>query len=200
MAAERQQNPVVQGIRRDHVQRYLYATRFVKWTDKVLDVACGCGYGTFLLANYAAHVTGVDRSGEAVVFALKHYRPEAIKKRIDFVIGDACDAVGGEYDVCVSFETIEHLDDPKAFIASVRKRLKPTAPFIISHPHRDPPGNPFHKHIFVEDEVKKILLDGGFYIYDHVGQDYDGIRRCLSADDYIYDIWVAIKSGDTRNG
>ncbi len=196
MAAERQQHELVQGIRRDHVERYLFATRFVKAGDSVLDVACGCGYGSFLLANIAERVTGVDKCDKAVAFALHYYRPEAIKKRIDFVCGDACDNVGESFDVCVSFETIEHLDDAEAFMQSVRKRLKPTGYFVLSHPHRDPPGNPFHKRIFHNGEMKHLLMDRGFSIYKHFAQDATGIHEYDSTKNFIYDIWVAVKYGD----
>ena len=56
----------------EHWHRYHFAARLVAG-KRVLDVACGEGYGTALLAESAAEVTGVDLSEAAIAHAKKAY-------------------------------------------------------------------------------------------------------------------------------
>jgi ubiquinone/menaquinone biosynthesis C-methylase UbiE len=56
----------------EHWHRYHFAARWCQG-KRVLDVACGEGYGTALLARRAAHVTGADISAEAIAHARSRY-------------------------------------------------------------------------------------------------------------------------------
>ena len=55
----------VREIRYEHIHRYAFAQAFVQGR-RVLDAACGEGYGSALLAGCADSVVGVDISEEAV--------------------------------------------------------------------------------------------------------------------------------------
>src|SRR3989344_1791927 len=97
-------------VQQDHIERYLFASDFVVG-KKVLDIACGSGYGSdFLLKKGAASVTGVDVSAQAVDHAQQNYKSE----HLSFVVFDAEKYLSEEkYDIIVSFETIEHVSDFK---------------------------------------------------------------------------------------
>ncbi|MCE1185308.1 MAG: class I SAM-dependent methyltransferase, partial [Rhodocyclales bacterium] len=59
-------------IRYEHLHRYVLAAGAVKGL-RVLDVACGEGYGSAILASAARSVTGVDISADAVFHATERY-------------------------------------------------------------------------------------------------------------------------------
>ncbi|HYD64516.1 class I SAM-dependent methyltransferase [Azospirillum sp.] len=145
------------GRRADaHVVRYELAAELVEPGARVLDVACGLGYGSALLARRtaAARVVGMDASGWAVDYATLNYA--ALDERLSYRAGDACDLsafADGAFDLVVSFETIEHLPDYRPFLAEVARVLKPGGRLIASVPNlwidetgTDP--NPWHFHVF----------------------------------------------------
>src|SRR5436190_4788638 len=97
--------PEVSGnIRLEHLHRYLIARELSR--DKcVLDIACGEGYGSNLLASVAANVVGVDIAQNAIDHAAVRYS----RQNLQFKQG-SCEAIplpDGAVDVVVSFETIE---------------------------------------------------------------------------------------------
>ncbi|MBN1913037.1 MAG: class I SAM-dependent methyltransferase [Candidatus Omnitrophica bacterium] len=129
-----------------HLKRYDFASHFTK--DRiVLDVACGMGYGTFFLSDFARTVDGVDISSESIAYAKSHYK----KSNIEFYVMDACKLKFPDqsYDIVCSFETLEHLDYPEEFLKEVKRVIKKTGVFIVSTPHARKttykPSNPFHK-------------------------------------------------------
>jgi len=61
---ERQVAPQLNGIRRDHVERYLWAARQLGASCRVVDFACGIGYGAKILAEAGHQVVGFDRDAE----------------------------------------------------------------------------------------------------------------------------------------
>jgi 2-polyprenyl-3-methyl-5-hydroxy-6-metoxy-1,4-benzoquinol methylase len=147
----------------EHWHRYLWIAPFVAGKT-VLDVACGEGYGAALLAEHAAHVTGIDSDSETI----RHAQMTYAKPNLVFGEGSAqalpIDA-DERFDVVVSFETIEHLDDDsqRLFLAEVKRVLKPGGLAVFSTPNRatysDRPGyrNPFHEKEFSAHEFAAFL-------------------------------------------
>ena len=107
----------------EHWHRYHFAARAVAG-KRVLDVACGEGYGTALLAQAAAEVTGVDLSAEAIEHASKAY---AGARNARFVCAPCTrlPLADGSIDVAVSFETIEHIADQAPFLDELARVLAP---------------------------------------------------------------------------
>lgn len=141
-----------------HMARYAFAARFVEGLD-VMDVACGTGYGSALLfESGAARVTGVDISEEAVDYARVHYGREGIT----FVSDDA-ERLGfdsGCFDAVVSFETLEHIEDCRAFLRESSRVLKPEGVFIVSTPNgRYDAKNPFHRSYLSLPEFETLLRE-----------------------------------------
>lgn len=142
-----------------HLARYSMARPFAA-AKRVLDIACGEGYGAYALATRwnAAHVTALDIAPEAIASAKHNFSASNIK----FDVASAYDLSTlfpeNSFDLIVSFETIEHLEDPELFLMQVKKVAAPDATIIISCPN-DPrhyeegdEGNPFHMRTFTSSE------------------------------------------------
>jgi GT2 family glycosyltransferase/2-polyprenyl-3-methyl-5-hydroxy-6-metoxy-1,4-benzoquinol methylase len=126
--------PTEQGrIRLEHYHRYAMVLEIIK-EKTVLDVACGEGYGSFVMADVARSVDGVDISAEAVRHATLNYK----KPNLSFHQGSATKLgfADASFDVVVSFETIEHLAEQAQMLAEIRRVLRPDGIFIISSPNR----------------------------------------------------------------
>jgi len=150
-------------IAHEHWHRYAFARGLVRG-KRVLDVACGEGYGSALLGSAAAEVTGVDIDAATLAHARAAY---ADRRNVRFVEGsaaapplpDAC------VDAVVSFETIEHLDAPDqpAMLAEFARVLTPDGIVVLSSPNRPEYSdarryvNPFHRHELDRDELAHLL-------------------------------------------
>ena len=133
------------GIVAIHVKRYEFARPLCSDRD-VLDAACGVGYGTSYLAEVARRAVGVDVDADAIAYARRRYAgPNVEFVRRDLAELDLPDA---SFDVVCSFETIEHLTQPEAFLAHAARVLRPDGVFVVSTPRVDvtttSPENPFH--------------------------------------------------------
>lgn len=99
----------LEGIDPKHLQRYEWAQCFTRGRT-VYDIACGTGYGSLLLQ--AEKLVGFDSSRETVEYANKYHGELA-----QFVVADACKMPNlPKAEIIVSFETIEHLEKPEAFL------------------------------------------------------------------------------------
>jgi SAM-dependent methyltransferase len=127
--------PGAQGeIWYEHWHRYHFAATIVAGRD-VLDIACGEGYGSALLARHGARVTGGDISPEAIAHARAAYGALA---NLEFREAD-CTSLpfpAQSFDAVVSFETIEHIAGQETFLAEIRRVLRPGGLVILSCPNR----------------------------------------------------------------
>lgn len=113
----------VEASLQEHLARYLFARDRVR--GRILDVACGTGYGTSMLG-----AVGVDLSLEALVYARRHPAP--------YVAADALRLPFGRvFDAIVSFETIEHVADARGFVAECARVLRPGGLLLVSTPNRE---------------------------------------------------------------
>lgn len=116
---ERQIGPI-EAIRPDHVNRYRFAAEHIPKKEglkRVLDLACGCGYGSKILQDAGYEVTGVDCELSAIEYAEKHYPGP------NYRLGRLQHYPFGGFDFAVSFETIEHLPDPLAFLRALKSSV-----------------------------------------------------------------------------
>ena len=145
-----------------HVVRYATVKDIVAG-KRVLDVACGEGYGVRLLLEWGAReVVGVEISPAAVATAKRQFGGEGAT----FLVGDA-EALGKvldgvePFDLVVSFETVEHLARPDDFLAYLPGLLAPGGAIAISCPN-DPAhdlgdnANPFHMRTYSFDEFRSL--------------------------------------------
>jgi 2-polyprenyl-3-methyl-5-hydroxy-6-metoxy-1,4-benzoquinol methylase len=126
---------------------------------RVVDMACGEGYGSDVLARQAASVVGVDANPEAHEHArLRYVRPNLRFER-DLVesFAEPCDAV-------VFLQTIEHVQDAGAILEHFKSMLDPGGVAYVSTPNLltlAPPGaeksdNPWHVHEYRAEEFRAL--------------------------------------------
>ena len=91
----------------EHIHRYAFAALWCK-DARVLDAACGEGYGSALLAANAASVTGVDISAQADQHAGQRYSEQ---DGLEFSVANCTQLPfdSDQFDIVVYFETLEHL-------------------------------------------------------------------------------------------
>lgn len=214
-------------IRHEHLHRYAWC-RPMSRDKAVLDIACGEGYGSAMLAGEARHVYGVDISQEAVDHARKAYSGQ---QNLEFLQGSAAEIPlpDESVDVVVSFETIEHHDLHREMLQEIRRVLRPDGLLVISSPNRvvysDLAGhhNEFHVKELDFAEFDEVLrqqfstvryfgqrLAVGSSIFPLTRDDGVGMigaltdtgheiqDRAASLDDPVYFIAVAAQPGDRR--
>src|SRR5438094_2398117 len=145
----------------EDVERYRFASQFVAG-KRVLDIACGTGYGAELLVRvgHALLVHAIDGSDEAIVQAAGTFRLPQLR----FQRGKAeqIPVADGSVDVAVSMETFEHLQAPQLFLHELRRVLVPDGFLIISTPRNDSdtryhPANPYHVREYSATEFRNAL-------------------------------------------
>ena len=145
----------------EHWHRYHFARRWVEGR-RVLDVACGEGYGSALLARSAAHVTGVDVSSEAIGHARAAYGALG-NVRFECASCTQLPLADASVDIAVTFETLEHIAEQEAFVAELARVLTPEGLLVLSCPNRaeysDRRGfeNPFHVKEPYRAELAQLL-------------------------------------------
>lgn len=141
-----------------HVARYALAKKYVTGKN-ICDIACGVGYGTSLLAAEAKSAVGMDISGEAIDWAKNYFA----KDNVRFFQADASAdwPVDDRFDVIMTFETMEHVPVPEAFLEQVCGHLADDGVVILSVPNgpRDKrkTDNPHHLHHFTESNLKSLI-------------------------------------------
>ncbi len=153
----------------EHYHRYALAARFAAGA-RMLDLACGEGFGPALLAAEAREVVGIDIDPRTVEHATAHYP----RKNLHFAVGSMIDPellAGAEpFDVITCFEALEHVEEQDTLVEVVRRLLAPHGLFLTSTPdvtvysHEHGNDNPFHVRELTEPQFQ-ALLGGSF---DHV--------------------------------
>lgn len=166
---ERQAPTTTQEAEPSHIARYNFVVPFIKNRDILLDIPCGSGYGTNILAKEAKSVFGVDIHAGAIQHAKEFFQ----LSNVEFLEGDMENTLNlktEKFDTVVSFEGIEHIKNQKVFLKNIKNLLKRDGLLIISTP-RKPHGSPHHTVEFSLDEFKEILSEQ-FIIEKMFGQIY----------------------------
>jgi 2-polyprenyl-3-methyl-5-hydroxy-6-metoxy-1,4-benzoquinol methylase len=137
--------------------------------DRVLDMACGEGYGSEVLARGAARVVGVDANPDAHEHARLRYRRQNLSFERGVVENHG---EPGAYDAVVFLQTIEHVQDPVAVLEHFRSLLAPGGAAYVSTPNLltlAPPGaaksgNPWHIREYRAHEFEALCRT----VFDHV--------------------------------
>jgi SAM-dependent methyltransferase len=180
---------------------------------RVVDLACGEGYGSDLLARRAAEVIGVDANPEAFEHARARYR----RPNLSFERG-LVEEFDQEVDAVVFLQTIEHIHAPERLL----ERIAQAAPVAyVSTPNRltlagpgaEKSDNPWHLREYDEHEFRELLephfrsteLLGLFHarkLRAHelaVRLGWDRVHRALRITKPFYDRFIpAISARDFR--
>lgn len=151
----------VREIWYEHWHRYVFAQQLATGR-RVLDAACGEGYGSALLARTASAVVGVDLDPATVDHARRRYGAWSnVEYRCASVT--AIDEPDGAFDLIVSFETIEHLAQQAQMLIEFRRLLAPRGLLVLSSPDRETynrgaaEANPFHVRELDRGELLDLL-------------------------------------------
>jgi SAM-dependent methyltransferase len=145
----------------EHWHRYHFAAQFARGL-RVVDAACGEGYGSALLARTAASVVGADLAAEAVAHARAAYAGIA---NLSFVQAPCTKLplADASADLFVSFETVEHIREQEAFLDEIARVLAPDGLLLLSCPNRreysDRRGfaNEFHVKELYREELAALV-------------------------------------------
>lgn len=164
-------------LEEDHFARYQFLKKMVR-NSVILDVACGTGYGTKIIKKLGAKsVYGLDISKESIKYAKKNYAAPGIK----YFLGsaDKMPFIDEFFDLVVSFETIEHLNDQVRtnYLKEIHRVLKSKGILVISTPNKNitspftkQPLNKYHFREYQWPEFLKILTKSGFNLKNKYGQ------------------------------
>lgn len=99
----------------------------------VLDAACGTGYGSAMVGEYARQVVGIDSSHEAIQYAQQSYGSQNVRFQKMFV--ESINLEPEMFDVVISFETLEHLLAPRTALLEFARLLTKNGIGIFSVPN-----------------------------------------------------------------
>lgn len=147
-----------------HLENYRFMSQFVSGAN-VLDVGCGCGYGShFLLSAGAQQVYGIDYSRKALRYARRHYKDPMLT--FLHMNAEALTFPDASFDVAVSLENLEHLAQPAQCIAEARRVLRPNGLLLLATPNKDISSplqercpNPYHLVEFDYDSLDGLLRE-----------------------------------------
>lgn len=167
----------------EHVHRYITALDYIEPADRVLDIACGTGYGSEMLTQKAQEVVGGDIDRSTIDENLKLYSNDNLSFQV--LDGTHLPFQDESFDVLVSFETIEHTKQFLQMLKEFKRVTKKGGRLLISTPNRylnSPNGtivNRFHTQEWTPSEFMEIL-NSIFLKYELVGQLYNRYENISS--------------------
>lgn len=148
----------------EHVHRYNEVLPSVQNTDIILDIACGTGFGSAILAEHTkGKVTGGDIDPDAVNECAANWKRPNLK--FEVLDGTKLAFSEAHFDKVVSFETIEHTTQYREMLREFYRVLKPGGMAFISTPNfpiNSPSGkvtNPYHTQEFTLAELNPLLQE-----------------------------------------
>ncbi|MBN2270762.1 MAG: class I SAM-dependent methyltransferase [Sedimentisphaerales bacterium] len=157
------------GYYRYMLGRYLYSIKYLR-NKVVLDCACGFGWGSFLVSDYARELLAIDLDKKAIDFSRSTWKG----KKLNFVQHSALDLenLNRRFDVILGFELIEHLQssDGEKLLQQANRVLAENGLIILSswfpNTHETTEGirtdNKFHLHLYTKDEIRSLLVENGY--------------------------------------
>lgn len=132
---------------------------------KVLDVGCGAGVFTTLLAHHKFQVVGVDEDSDIVAYAsemVKYFRSDA---RVEQASAFDLSRYYGQFDLVYSLGVIEHFDR-QTTIQLLREQAKcsPLVLSVIPTKYTEYVANRTDERLYTFREFKKIFRQAGFEI------------------------------------
>ena len=146
----------------EHIVRYHKLTEY-ELGQYVLDIACGSGYGTSFISTLADRVLGVDQS-ETTILENRAKFSSCVNLKFETANAEKLSLSSDLFNSVVSFETIEHLHNPEAFLGEVQRVLLAGGLFFLSTPNalitkpiNGVPKNPYHIKEYTPEELLSLL-------------------------------------------
>lgn len=168
-------------IKVEHLARYYFARNILRSRNaaSTVDLGCGTGYGSRILAEVADTVFAIDENERAIdkLESMAHDRISAVQARIGWdPLGDVIEPES--LDAVVCFETLEHLLDPASALTEIAQILRHDGTLILSVPNSvaervDHSGlltNPFHQRAFTISSIRELIERSGFRVRGILGQ------------------------------
>lgn len=185
------------GLLLEHIARYYFSTPYV--SGRVLDIACGTGYGSQMVAktrkNEITEMIGVDIDAETLKYAVNNYYHPLLSFQKGNVLDPCLSEKLGTFDTILSFETIEHVKDDQLFMENIDNLLNPGGTLILSTPFGQgrgkPSREPFHVHQFTKEEfIDLFQIFSTAEIYFQRGVTIEPARKGVH---YPLGVAVAVK-------
>lgn len=153
---------------REAEDRYKICIPFLPPQGRGIDVACGIGLGTRVLARHSQHVIGIEivpeRIAQAKDLCADTANIEWRQCNLDLVADDT-PLVSPPIDYVVTFETAEHVVKPEKLLESIHASLHPGGLLLLTVPVSQTMDiNPFHLHDFTETSITALVKKSGFDI------------------------------------
>jgi ubiquinone/menaquinone biosynthesis C-methylase UbiE len=174
-------NPIHQRL----FKAYVVAEGYVG--GDVLEVGCGEGRGIDLLIKKARTFTAVDKIGPVIDRLKEKYKTG---KFISMNIPPLSGLTDNTYDVVVSFQVIEHIEDDELFLREINRVMKPGGIALLTTPNRrlSLTRNPWHIREYLPEELallaKKIFdrvevsgITGNNKVMNYYEENKRSVRR-----------------------
>jgi len=147
----------------EHIARYYFATPYIY--GRVLDIACGTGYGSHMVAKdrkrELIQLVAVDNDKATIEYANHEYHHQKIIYQQADALDPDLPKKLGMFDTILSFETIEHVADDRLFMDNLYQMLKPGGKLVLSSPFGRgrgmPTSEPFHVHQLTPAEFEELF-------------------------------------------
>jgi SAM-dependent methyltransferase len=159
----------------DAMHRYAYCLvrDYARPNDRLLEVGFGEGYGSEIVRPWIGEYVGLEVDDDAVSHATERYaHPGSTFLAYD---GETIPFGDGAFDLVISFQVLEHLDDADEFLAETRRVTRPGRDVLVVTPNRnhrlsdgERPWNRYHVREFSPAELERAMR-GAFDAVEIVG-------------------------------
>jgi ubiquinone/menaquinone biosynthesis C-methylase UbiE len=193
----------IEDLYLEHISRYALAAALARG-KRVLDVGCGCGYGSHYLALHGASVVlGVDTAEDALRFARERYSHPTL----GFALMNAGRlAVDSAFDLVTCFEMIEHVEDAPAVLSQISGVMSKDGILLVSTPNKAVyvaggrgGTNPFHRREYTLQEFERLLTNE-FATVSIIGQYWTEGIALVAREDLKGCDFRAMLVGDDGSG
>ena len=201
-------NPVRLGYIRDRIDQHWHLDECSMKPlagKSALDVGCGAGLLAEPLARMGAKVTAVDAAPELIAAAKAHAAGAGLEIEYRAM---GVEALDGRFDLVTAMEVVEHVADPRAFVASLAARLAPGGLLILSTPNRTawsklltitlaegfgkiPKGTHHYDEFITPEEMSAMLAEAGLVVEDVEGIAFTPMRGLHLSEDVRLNYLVA---------
>jgi 2-polyprenyl-3-methyl-5-hydroxy-6-metoxy-1,4-benzoquinol methylase len=150
---------------------------------KVLDVACGIGFLSVLLARYGHKVVAVDISSNSIEYAKRLAAAYNCSENIDFRVMDICklDLDSDQFDIVTGEDALHHIIKYPGAVENIYRVLKPGGKVYFSEP-------------FAFNPLINLMRFINVHIKNHRGEQFLGRKELNLVNSCFNDIKITDKS------